>query len=197
MRRHAHSTIAVLACAAALLCPVPVYATRSVAGVPFEDQLSLANQVLVLNGMGVRVKMIVKVYALGLYVPRKASAPELILSQPGAKSVRIVMLRDVSGAHLADALVSGINSNISVAERAALQPRLNELEQGMLGAGDAAKGAQIRLDFLPGIGTRVSMGGRPLCKDIAGEDFYRALLKIWLGEHPSDSDLKSQLLGQD
>ena len=32
-------------------------------------------------------------------------------------------------------------------------------------------------------------------KPIAGEDFYRALLRIWLGEHPVQDNLKKALLG--
>ncbi len=46
------------------------HAAREVGGVRFEDQLTLADQALVLNGVGMRVKMIIKVYAVGLYVPR-------------------------------------------------------------------------------------------------------------------------------
>jgi long-chain acyl-CoA synthetase len=30
---------------------------------------------------------------------------------------------------------------------------------------------------------------------VAGDDFARALLRIWLGEHPADSGLKEALLG--
>jgi hypothetical protein len=171
-------------------------AAREVAGVRFEDQASLANQPLVLNGAGVRVKMIIKVYAVGLYVPHKDTVPAAILNQPGPKSVRIVMLRDVSAEKLTDALIQGIVDNLSVPERRALQPRLDELETAMRNAGEASKGALIQLDYLPGVGTRVTMGGKPLGKDIVGEDFYRALLKIWLGDKPSDRSLKSNLLGQ-
>ena len=32
---------------------------------------------------------------------------------------------------------------------------------------------------------------------IPGVDFQRALLAIWLGEHPADASLKRGLLGQD
>jgi len=31
---------------------------------------------------------------------------------------------------------------------------------------------------------------------IPGEDFYRALLKVWLGERPASAALKRALLGQ-
>lgn len=189
-------TLASLALALSGVFCTPACAAREVAGVHFDDQTSLASQALVLNGAGVRVKMIIKVYAVGLYVPHKETAPAGILNQAGPKSVRIVMLRNVSGEKLASALTEGIVDNVSPADLRTLQPRLDELEAAMLSAGEAVKGAQIQLDYLPGIGTRVTMGGKPLGKDIAGEDFYRALLKIWLGEHPSDRSLKGDLLGQ-
>lgn len=190
------STLATLVLALSSVWSLSAHAAREVAGVRFEDQASLASQPLVLNGAGVRVKMIIKVYAVGLYVPRKETAPAAILNQSGPKSIRIVMLRSVSGEKLANALTEGIVDNVSPADLLNLQPRIDELEAAMLSAGEAVKGAQIQLDYLPGIGTRVTMGGKPLGKDIAGEDFYRALLKIWLGEHPSDRSLKGDLLGQ-
>ena len=190
------STLATLVLALSSVWSLSAHAAREVAGVRFEDQASLASQPLVLNGAGVRVKMIIKVYAVGLYVPRKETAPAAILNQSGPKSIRIVMLRSVSGEKLANALTEGIVDNVSPADLLNLQPRIDELEAAMLSAGEAVKGAQIQLDYLPGIGTRVTMGGKPLGKDIAGEDFYRALLKIWLGDHPSDRSLKGDLLGQ-
>jgi hypothetical protein len=174
----------------------PVAAAREVAGVRFDEQTSLANQPLVLNGAGVRVKMIIKVYAVALYVPRKDTSAAALLSQAGPKSIRIVMLRDVSADKLTEALIQGINDNVSAAERRSLESRLDELEAAMRSAGEAPKGAQIQLDYLPGSGTHVTLGGKTLGKDIAGEDFYRALLKIWLGDKPSDRSLKGDLLGQ-
>jgi len=190
------STLASLVLALTSFWTLSAHAAREVAGVRFDDQTSLASQALVLNGAGVRVKMVIKVYAVGLYVPRKETAPAAILNQAGPKSIRIVMLRSVSGEKLANALTEGIEDNVSPADLLSLQPRIDELEAAMRSAGEAVKGAQIQLDYLPGIGTRVTMGGKPLGKDIAGEDFYRALLKIWLGEHPSDRSLKGDLLGQ-
>ena len=179
------------------LLSTTVWAAREVAGVRFDDQCSVANQALVLNGVGIRVKMIIKVYAVALYVPHKDTTTDAILSQAGAKSVHIVMLRDVSAEKLTEALVRGITDNLNPSERVPLQPRLDQLEAALLSAGDAAKGAQIQMDYLPSMGTHITMGGKPLGKDIVGEDFYQALLMVWLGEHPSDRSLKSELLGLD
>ncbi|TAK85863.1 MAG: hypothetical protein EPO20_08665 [Betaproteobacteria bacterium] len=48
---------------------------------------------------------------------------------------------------------------------------------------------------LTGAETRLLVGGKPVGKPIAGEDFYRALLRIWLGEKPVQDDLKKALAG--
>ena len=61
---------------------------------------------------------------------------------------------------------------------------------------DGKKGDVILLDFLPEAGTAVSVNGQAKGKPIPGEDFYRALLRIWLGDKPVDGDLKKGMLGQ-
>jgi hypothetical protein len=184
-----------LGLASLLMQAAPSHAARDVNGVRFEDQVVLGDQPLQLNGAGLRVKMIVKVYAVGLYVPRKDTSASSVISQPGPKSLRIVMLRDVSAEKLTDNLVKGIADNVSPGEQAVLKGRLDEMEAAMLRAGEATRGSVIQLDYLPAVGTHITVGGKPIGKDIAGEDFYRALLKIWLGNNPSDRDLKKDLLG--
>jgi hypothetical protein len=188
--------IAAMALTAFLFTALPTaHAAREIGGVRFEDQVMLADQSLVLNGVGMRVKMIIKVYAMGLYVPRRDASPHALLNQTGPKSVRIVLLRNVSAEQLADSMVTGIEDNVSAAERAVLRKRLEALQATMLKAGDAQKGAVIQLDYVPGQGTHITLSGKALGPDIAGEDFYRALLKIWLGDNPSDNSLKRDLLG--
>jgi hypothetical protein len=60
---------------------------------------------------------------------------------------------------------------------------------------EAKKGMAITLDWLPGTGTQMTVDGRNTGAPIAGEDFYRALLRIWLGPKPVQDDLKKALLG--
>jgi hypothetical protein len=49
---------------------------------------------------------------------------------------------------------------------------------------------------VPAAGTVLAVNGKPAGSPIAGEDFYRALLRIWLGERPVQDDLKKALLGE-
>lgn len=174
----------------------PAWAAREIAGVRFDDQLALGEQTLVLNGAGLRVKMIVKVYAVGLYVGHKDVTAAGLLDQAGAKSVRIVLLRDVVAEQLNEALVHGIVANVTPAEAAGLHARLEELEAAIMRGGNVHKGNVVQIDYRPESGTRLSMGDKVLTvRDIPGDDFYRALLKIWLGDKPSDTSLRRDLLG--
>ncbi|MDE2400799.1 MAG: chalcone isomerase family protein [Burkholderiales bacterium] len=175
--------------------PVKAHASVDVAGVRFDDRSVVGGQSLVLNGAGLRVKMIIKVYAVALYLAGKDSNVRSVLTQPGAKCVRIVMLRNVSGADLAENLIKGMIKNLTPTEFSALQSRLDELQTTLHAGGDAQRGEVIELTYLPGAGTRILADGKRLGRDIPGDDFYQGLLKIWLGEQPSDSDLKAELLG--
>lgn len=181
---------------AAVVAAAPAWAAVEVAGVKFEDTAQLGAQTLVLNGAGLRTKVVFKVYAAGLYLPRKETTATGVLSQPGPKSVHAVMLRDLSGEEFADAMVKGFKANNTAADVAKFQPRLDELRSLMLQVGAAKKGSRLELNYLPGTGTRVMFNGEQKGRDIAGEDFYQALLRIWLGSEPVDAELKSGLLGK-
>lgn len=151
---------------------------------------------LQLNGLGVRSRFFIKAYAIGLYLPEKKLTAADALAVKGAKRLHIVSLMELSAEQFADALIGGLQKNHSDGEMAALQPRTEEFKNAILSQKTAAKGARIDIDFLPESGTRLVFDGRPISRDIPGEDFYRALMKIWLGEKPAQDDLKDQLLGK-
>jgi len=62
--------------------------------------------------------------------------------------------------------------------------------------GSAKEKTVITLDFLPESGTRVTVDGEARGKPVPGEEFYAALLRIWLGQSPVDAGLKKAMLGQ-
>jgi hypothetical protein len=169
-----------------------------VAGVKLEDKLRLTptGPELVLNGAGIRTRAIFKVYVGGLYLTEKKGAAADVLALAGPKRVSMTMLRDLTAQQLSEALAEGIRNNTSAAEQEALKARIDELLAIMNALNEAKKGDAILLDFLPESGTRVTVNGQPRGKPIAGEDFYRALLRIWLGDKPVDGDLKKGMLGQ-
>ena len=163
-----------------------------VAGVKFEDKARVADTELALSGAGLRAKFIFDIYAMALYVKDPMADR---VTQPGAKRVAIHMLRNVDADTFTQALVDGMRPNHDEATMQALAPRIAELSAIMAQLKEAKKGMAITLDWLPAAGTQVTVDGKPAGAPIAGEDFYQALLRIWLGEHPVQGDLKKALLG--
>ncbi len=175
-----------------LLWALPALALE-VAGVNVADKTKVGASELVLNGAGIRTRVVFKVYVGALYLAEKTSAAAEALAQKGAKRVTLTMLRELSAQQLNEAFEKGIQANHSAAEVEALKPRIAELLSLLT---DAKKGDVIVLDFLPESGTVVNLNGQAKGKPIPGEDFYRALLRIWLGDKPVDGDLKKGMLGQ-
>ena len=56
------------------------------------------------------------------------------------------------------------------------------------------KGDEIRIDYLPDRGIQVRINGE-WRGTVEGNDFFRALLSIWLGEKPVTKSLRSGMLG--
>ena len=90
--------------------------------------------------------------------------------------------------------MAGIRANQSDAEAKALEPQVKELGAIIGAVGEAKKGMAIYLDWT-GAETQVMVNGKPTGKAIPGQDLYRALLRIWLGDTPVQDDLKKALLG--
>lgn len=178
---------------------LPALAALDVGGVKFEDKAKVGAGETALNGAGLRGVLFIKVYAMALYLPQKAATSAEVFALKGAKRIHIVTLREVSAEDFTEALVSGIRKNHSDAEIVPLNARIEAFKATMLAIGTAAKGATIQLDWLPDGGggvTRLTLNGQTKGEDMAGEDFYRALLKIWLGDKPVSGDLKEHLLGK-
>ena len=162
-----------------------------VAGVTIPD----TDQQLVLNGAGLRKRAFFQVFAMGIYLPEKKSAAADVIGAADRKRVVIHMLRDVRADQFSDALIDGMKDNHSEGDMKALEPRAKQLAAVMAEMKEAKKGMRITLDWLPA-GTQVTVDGKAAGAPISGEDFYRALLRIWLGDKPVQDDLKKALLGE-
>ena len=181
---------------AAVLLLVAAFAASGaeVAGVKLDDKTQVESKELVLNGAGLRKRFLFNVYVIGLYLAEKKKDVDGVLELPGPKRAEIHMLRDVSADTFTEALVEGLRENHIEADYKALEPKVKELSDIFAGIKEAKKGMVISLDWT-GTATRLVVNGQPAGKPIPGEDFYRALLRIWLGDKPVQNDLKKSLLG--
>jgi hypothetical protein len=182
--------------AAALLVAPLVCCGAEVAGVRLDDSARVGSQNLVLNGAGLRVKLFFNVYAAGLYLAEKADSAAAILAMKGPKRMSMTLMRDLTARQLIDALEDGLRANLTTAEFESVRPRVERLSAIMGAIGVAKRGSVITLDYVPETGMRVTLNGEPKGEPIDGEDFYRGLLKIWLGDDPVDKSLKKALLRQ-
>lgn len=153
---------------------------------------------LVLNGAGVRKRLLFRVYVGALYLAKKTNSANGVISDAGAKRVMMHMLRDVPADQFADALEDGLKNNNPAEELAKLETQVKQLRAVFDAVKVAKSGDVILIDYLPssvpGSGTRVTINGN-VKSLIAGEDFNRALLRVWLGDKPADNDLKKGMLG--
>jgi len=169
-------------------------AAAEVAVVRLEDKAQVESRELVLNGAGLRKRFIFKVYVMGLYLAEKKNDAAAVLQAAGPKRAAIHMLRDVSAEQFTEAMLDGLRPNVSEAEYKALEPRLKQLMDLIAEIKEAKKGSTIAIDWT-GSATRLAFNGAAVGKPIAGEDLYRALLRIWIGDKPVQDDLKKALLG--
>jgi len=184
----------VFRCLLLLLVAFPAFAAE-IAGVRIEEKDRLSNSELTLNGAGLRKRAFFQVYVIGLYLPEKKALAAEAIGAAGPTRIAIHMVRDVGADQFGEALTDGMKDNVGEAEMRALDPRVKQLMAIMGEMKEARKGMRITLDWTPA-GTQMSVDGKAAGAPIAGEDFYRALLKIWLGENPVQADLKKALLGE-
>jgi hypothetical protein len=182
--------------AAALLVAPAAWAQLTVAGVKYEDSSEVRGSKLQLNGAGIRTKVIFKVYAAGLYLPKKAATTEEVLASAGAKRISLTLLREVQSAEFAEAFSRGIEDNTDKAAYARLQPSLQRMNQIFAEHKKLNPGDVVLLDWVPGAGTVLTVKGAQQGEPFPDPEFYNALLRIWLGAKPADASLKEALLGK-
>ena len=167
-------------------------AAIEVNGVALPDKAVVAGRDVVLNGAGLRTKVVFKIYVGGLWLPQKAKDLAGVLAQP-TRRIQMNLLRHLTADQLVDALVEGLRDNASAAELAAIKPETDALVAAMKGFGDVKEGSVVTLDYVDGA-THVALGGQERAT-IKGDAFNQALTRVWLGDHPAQASLKDAMLG--
>jgi hypothetical protein len=183
------------AMAMALMSAAVAAQPAEIEGVKLEPTAQVGGATLQLNGAGLRTRAFFKVYVAGLYMPQKAGNAAALLAQKGARRVAITMLRSVDADTFAGALNDGLRNNHSEAQFAAFKAQIDALNANLKAVGEAKKGDMIHFEFVPESGTRVLVNGQPRGNAIPGEDFFTAVLRIWIGDKPVDGDLKKGMVG--
>ncbi len=165
-----------------------------VSGVKFADTTKVAGKELQLNGLGVRTKVVFKVYAAGLYLQDKKSTVEEVFAAEGPRRMQLVMMRDTTSEAFGDAFMGGINNNLDSKDKTKIVTQISKFGEMFALLEGLKKGDVLDLDWVPGQGTTCYLNGKRIGDITPDVAFYNAILKIWLGNKPADASLKPKLL---
>ena len=160
-------------------------------GVSFPEQAQVAGTTLSLNGLGLRLATFLKVrvYVAALYTAKPSSDPGSILASSAPNELILQFVRDVGVDDIRGAWNDGFDKNAK-AQLPALKARIATLNGWMT---DIKTGQRMTFTSKPGAGLQVNVNGTAK-GTIAGDDFAKASLLIWLGD-PANPEIKAGLLG--
>jgi Chalcone isomerase-like len=169
---------------------------KEVAGINIPENISFSDQStkLVLNGAGIRTKFIFDIYIGSLYLEKKLNSAEAIYSLAGEKRISMHFLYDeIEKEKLISGWNTGFENNLTDEELIKFKSQIDQFNALFV---TVKKGDVINLNFTPTTGTQMVMNSK-VRGLVEGDSFFTALLKIWLGEEPADSDLKEAMLGSE
>jgi len=186
----------VIASAMLLLClcagSAAKAAGRECDGVSFPEHVQAQGETLTLNGLGLRKATLfgIKVYVGALYVAHTTSDAGTILNSRDPTEIELRFVFHVTAGQLRDAWREGFEKS-APGQLDQLQSRIARLNGWMTGVSSGQRMTFLRI---PGVGIQYSLDG--IVKGtIAGDDFARAFLGIWLGPSPPNEALRAGLLG--
>lgn len=163
----------------------------TLAGVTMDDQVSAGGHSLMLNGMGLRSKLFIKVYVAGLYLPAKQQDAAKVLAADEPRRMVMHWTYGVDKATICEGWQEGLAANTPNAS-----PELEKDFETLCGyMADSEKGDRFLFTYVPGTGTTVEVKGQSK-GTIAGKPFADALLASWIGPKPGPgAEFKKTLLG--
>lgn len=186
MRRLAFATLTL----ALVLAAAGHAAAAEVAGVRFDERVTVGDRTLVLNGTGLRTKLFIKVYAAALYLPAEQGDAGRILAADQPRRTVLHFLYGVDRKKMCDAWDDALAGNTPRAS-AGLKQKFATLCTWM---DDVENGERMVFTYVPGTGTTVQVAGETK-GTLAGKDFADALWAAWIGAKPATMDLRAGLLG--
>ncbi len=161
-------------------------------GISFPEHIQARGETLTLNGLGLRKATIfnIKVYVGALYVAHPTSAANAILDSREPVQIELAFVFHATAGQLRGAWQEGFEKS-APGRLSQLQSRIAQLQGWMKSVGSGQRMSFLRI---PGVGLQYSLDGT-VQGTIAGDDFARAFLAIWLGPSPPSQALRAGLLG--
>lgn len=183
------------ALAVSLLLGMPALQAATLEGQHFDDTARVAGKLLRLNGLGLRSVAWIKGFVAGLYVAEPSNDAARLIESHGPKRVSLRILLDAPASEFVRAIHSGVRKNTTPEERERMASRVERFGSVVSAVGRVRVGDAIDIDYLPGKGLQVRHNGKVLAEPIPGDDLYRAVLKMFIGERAVDKEMRVGMLG--
>ena len=156
--------------------------------------LNSGDKTLVLNGSGIRSKMMLELYQCAVYLPQKTSNHSEIIKADKPMAIRMVILSKLITPGEFTKTTQVAFDRSAGKQVQSIQPRINRMfkvfESGI------KKGNVYDMVYVPGKGTQFYKNGQYVTV-IEGLDFKQALFGTWLIENPThgSASLRNGMLG--
>jgi len=165
---------------------------KEVAGVNLPDSLSAQDQALALNGVGIRSKFFMDIYAAGLYLTESSQEAKSIIDQDKPMALRLHITSGLlSSEKMESATREGFEKSTG-GNTAQLQDTIDAFIDTF--KEDIVENDVFDFVYTPTEGVNVFKNG-DLKTTIKGLPFKQALFGIWLSDDAVQDDLKEGLLG--
>jgi long-chain acyl-CoA synthetase len=152
------------------------------------------DQAIPLSGAGLRTQFFFNVAVIALYGSTVSADSSAAAGVNFPAVVNIHFLRDVDWDDITAELDYGLKSNQTKEELMILAPAIKQFDEVIKTAGEVKEGSTLSL-LLRENDVEVRLNKKILGSN-ATQGLSKALLKIWLGEHPIQESVKKALLGK-
>lgn len=162
-------------------------------GATIPNTVSFEGEKLVLNGVGVREKFWMDMYAGALYLNAKSSNANTIMNADEPMAIKIhIVSKLISSDKMIDAVTEGFENSTN----GNVAPLKTEIDK-FIGffRDEISKDDVFDIVYLPSKGVVVYKNGNEKGA-IKGKEFKKALFGIWLSNKPADQKLKQGMLGK-
>jgi hypothetical protein len=172
---------------------VDVGGTSTRYATPIQSSVGDRQFTMVLTGTALRKKYFVNVYTIGSYLQEGVSvrSAEELAAVNCAKSLHLVMERDVAGKEMAEAFRSAIHQNYAVPM---FSDEINIMVD-CIQAHDVHKGDQVWLTHVPDVGLSINLVGKKVVL-IKNAQFSQAVWDIYLGKNNLGDTIKKGLVAR-
>ena len=178
------------AISAAMACIGPVHAATA-----FETTAKVGTRTLVLNGSGTRFKAVFQVYDMAMYLVARVSNADAALAMEGPKRIAFVAQRSINPTDLGLAFMRGFRDNNDRHRVNAHLMSVSRMVEVFSARRRLDAGNTFSMEFEPNRGTTFFVEGQPQGEPVGDAEFFRMVMRIWLGPAPADWLLKDALLG--